>query len=254
MTTETGEVPAITDDETAARREFLERNGEADQFLGAMLDTSSEMLSSLSGLPLSRAQQVRVFILCQSWNAAASAIQQLRSGYPRASLMVPRFVFEGVAAATWAEDDPAAAERCLDDYIEGTSWPVGSWPGRKVMFNALDRLYDEATKRVFQMFRDTENTLYAHALSDLAIDATRADKPELEAILGPRTTALSSTAARHLIPTVAALLYAVGRLVMEATGVDNAEAARLHNDALRWSVENPPPVHTRHRSQREFQP
>lgn len=240
---------SITDDEESARREFLIQNPEADGFLGAMLDTSSEMLSELSGQPLSLAQQFRVFLLSQSWNAAAAGVQQLRSGYPRTSLMMSRFIFEGVAAASWAEADPIAAERCVRDYNEGKNWPVGTWPERKVTFEALDNWYDDAAQRLFKMFRDTDNALYSHALSDLALDATRADKPELEALLGPRTTALSTRAARHLMPTVAALVYAIARLLNEVTQGDTSEAARLHNEALAWSVKNPPPVHTKDRAQ-----
>ena len=238
-------LPTIADAEAAARREFLEENKEADQLLEAMLDASAEMLGDLSGVQLSRAQQFRVFILSQSWNAAASAIQQLKSGYPRTSLMMPRLISEGIAAATWAEGDPAAAERCLDDYFERKNWPEGTWPKRSVTLESLDEVYDEVAQRVFKTFRDTENALYAHALSDLAIDAVRTDGPVLETILGPRTTALSRTAARHLVPTLAALLFAVGRLVDEVAQADTSAAARLHNDALNWSVKNPPPVHSK---------
>lgn len=233
--------------EDNAERDFVAQNRDANRLLGAMLDESSSKLSSLSGEHLSDSQKFRVFMLSQSWNAAVSAVLQLRRGFPRTALLVPRFISEGVVAAIWAENDPEAAEQCMQDYSEGKKWPVGTWPDRKVMAEALPRWYDDNALEAFRLFRDTENILYSHALSDLAIDAVRADSPQLEVLLGMRTTKLSEIAARHLVPTLAALLYAIARLVDEVTGANTSAAAQLHNQALEWSVDNPPEVHIRDR-------
>lgn len=166
-------------------------------------------------------QHFRLLLLTQSVDVAWNLVNAITSGYPRIALTLARPLREGHIAVFWATLFREEA-RARWNQIDAEN-PLGDWPRVGQMaqevereLESLDPAKAEDWSYVLKAYEVTHNKVFAHAVSNFALNRGVASAGEVWEPLGPSFNEdLTRDAINHSVPLFALLLHDAAKLAQE---------------------------------------